>query len=50
MSFVGGEGFFQVLRKNQPCLYASLDLLPTVLWDVKASIFDPFTISLLKRE
>lgn len=46
---MGGVGFFQGLRKNQPCLYAVLDLLPTVLWDVKASIFDPFAISLLKE-
>lgn len=48
-SFVGGVGFFQVLKKNQLWLYVDLDLLPTVLWDVKASIFDPFAISLLKE-
>lgn len=37
------------MLKKTPCLYAGLDLLPTVLWDVKASIFNPFTISLFKE-
>lgn len=46
---MGGVGFFQVPKKTQPCLSAGLDLLPAVLWDVKASILDPFAISLLKE-
>lgn len=40
--------FFHVLKKK-PCLYAGPDLLPTVLWDVKASIFNSFAISLFKE-
>lgn len=44
----GVDLFFHVLKKK-PCLYAGPDLLPTVLWDVKASIFNSFAISLFKE-
>lgn len=46
--FCGRGRFVHVLQKKT-CLCAGLDLLATVIWDVKVSIFNSFTISLLKK-